>query len=134
MINEISPLQVLVVEDNLTNQKVICAMLKKKGHTPVIANNGKKGVELYQNQEFDLVLMDIQMPEMNGFDATKAIREIEQQTGKHVPIIAVTAHAMKGYREECLEAGMNNYIAKPVSFQGLFEIINETLNAAAADR
>ena len=78
-------------------------MLDKKGHNAVVANNGKEGVDLYKNQDFDLVLMDIQMPEMNGYDATQSIRAIEKQTGKHVPIIAVTAHAMKGDREKFLK-------------------------------
>lgn len=120
-------LHILVVEDNPVNQKLLSLMLQQFGHTSIIAPNGKIGVELYEKTSFDLVLMDIQMPIMDGFEATAAIRDKEKNTGSHVPIIAVTAHVMPGYREKCLENGMDNYIPKPFKMQELKDVITETL-------
>ncbi len=108
-------LRILLVEDNHVNQRLAVGLLKKLGHDVLVAGNGQQGVELAQDPTIDLVFMDVQMPEMDGFEATCHIREREQQSGRHVPIIAMTAHAMIGDRERCLESGMDDYIAKPLS-------------------
>ena len=102
---------------------VLC-LLEKRGHRVVPARNGKDALAALESQQFDLVLMDVQMPEMDGFDATKLIRSGEQKSGRHIPIIAMTAHAMKGDQERCLEAGMDAYVTKPVQSKGLLETIN----------
>ena len=112
-------LRILVVEDNAVNQAVILRVLQKMGHTPVLAQNGKDAVALAQAEKFDTVFMDVQMPEMDGLAATAAIREHEKSSGTHLPIFAMTAHAMKGDRERCLEAGMDGYITKPVRFSDI---------------
>jgi signal transduction histidine kinase/CheY-like chemotaxis protein len=109
-------LRILVAEDNAVNQAVIIRVLQKMGHTPVLAQNGKEAVALALAETFDLVFMDVQMPEMDGLTATAAIREREKDSGTHLPIFAMTAHAMKGDRERCLEAGMDGYLTKPVRF------------------
>ena len=116
-------LRILVAEDNLVNQRVATRMLEKMGHLPVIARNGKEALSMLASRTFDAVLMDVQMPEMDGLMATQAIRENEKQTGVHIPIIAMTAHAVTGDRERCLEAGMDAYISKPVSAQAIAETI-----------
>jgi CheY-like chemotaxis protein len=108
-------LQVLVAEDNVINQKLAVASLEKMGHRVVLVANGKAAVAEVERTRFDVVLMDVQMPEMDGFEATRLIREWERQWGTHLPIIAMTAHAMTGDRERCLEAGMDDYVPKPVS-------------------
>ncbi|HTU40482.1 MAG TPA: ATP-binding protein [Candidatus Aquilonibacter sp.] len=108
-------LRILVAEDNLVNQTVILNMLTRLGHRPTIAQNGKQALSLLEAGTFDLVFMDVQMPEMDGLTATRKIRQIEQRTLKHIPIVAMTAHAMKGDRESCLAAGMDHYISKPAS-------------------
>src|SRR5207248_2782901 len=108
------PLRVLVAEDNAVNQLFACHLLEQNGHTPVVAKNGVEALELATREPFDVALMDIEMPEMVGFAATTAIREREGATGKHLPIIAVTAHALLGFRERCLAAGMDAYLCKPV--------------------
>ncbi|RMG21651.1 MAG: response regulator, partial [Methanobacteriota archaeon] len=107
-------LHILLAEDNLVNQKFAVRMLEKMGFQVTVAENGRQAVQLWEKQHFDLILMDVQMPDMNGFEATKYIREKEQITGTHIPIIALTAHAMKGYRESCLAAGMDGYVSKPI--------------------
>ena len=111
---ELPTLRVLLAEDSVVNQKLALALLKKWGLTVSVAQNGVQAVELATTQEFDLILMDIQMPEMDGLEATRRIRASEAETGGHRPIIAMTAHAMTGDREECLEAGMDSYVSKPV--------------------
>lgn len=117
-------LRVLLAEDNPVNQTLAVRLLEKRGHSVVVAANGKEALAaLEQQRPFDLVLMDLQMPEMDGFHATAAIREKEKATGHHLPIIAVTAHAMKGDRERCLAAGMDGYIPKPIQAKELFETI-----------
>jgi CheY-like chemotaxis protein len=108
------PLSVLLAEDNPINQKLVVRLLQKQGHRVVVAGNGKEALEAVAQERFDVVLMDVQMPEMDGLEAAAAIRQRERQTGAHVPILALTAHAMKGDREECLAAGMDGYIAKPI--------------------
>jgi len=122
-------LRVLLAEDGLVNQRVAVGLLEKRGHEVVLATNGREAVAALEKDSFDVVLMDIQMPEMDGYEATAAIREKEQQTGEHMPIIAMTAAAMKGDREECLAAGMDGYIAKPVNADQLFETLERYASA-----
>src|SRR5207247_3061554 len=105
-------------------------MLEKYGHTVVVAENGRKALQLLEVERFDLVLMDVHMPEMNGFQTTAAIREKERQSGIHIPIVAMTAHAMKGDRERCLDAGMDSYVAKPVQAAELQATIEALVPAA----
>jgi CheY-like chemotaxis protein len=116
-------LHILLAEDNKINQKLAVAMLEKWGHTVVVASNGKEALAALEEQGFDLVLMDVQMPEMDGFEATAAIRGGEKATGRHIPIVAMTAHAMEGDRERCLEAGMDGYTSKPIRAKELSEAI-----------
>src|SRR5262245_3001762 len=123
-------LRVLLTEDNAVNQKLAVRLLEKRGHFVVVASNGLEALETISREAFDVVLMDVQMPEMDGFEATRRIREREQTTGDHVPIIAMTAHAMKGDRERCLEEGMDGYISKPLRPNELFESV-ESLAAVA---
>ncbi len=111
---QIPPLNILVAEDGLANQLLARSLLTKWGHTVTIAENGQLAVDQWRAQQFDLILMDVQMPEMDGLEATRAIREQEQQTGQHIPIIAMTARAMQGDREKCIESGMDEYVSKPV--------------------
>ncbi|MHB1378056.1 MAG: response regulator [Desulfurivibrionaceae bacterium] len=120
-------MNILVAEDNPVNQKLLRLMLEMHGHHVLVTADGKEAVAVFQSEHIDLVLMDVQMPGMNGFEATATIRELEKPTGNHVPIIAVTAHVMPGYKEECLKAGMDNYLSKPFRMQELFAIIDETL-------
>ncbi|NLX99992.1 MAG: response regulator [Rhodopirellula sp.] len=119
----LGPLRILLAEDSLVNQKLAVAVLAKQGHKVVVANNGREALAALESQEFDLVLMDVQMPEMDGFEATRAIRARERQTGRSVPIIAMTAHALKGDRERCLEMGMDDYVSKPVHAEQLFRTL-----------
>jgi two-component system sensor histidine kinase/response regulator len=116
-------IRVLVAEDNPTNQQVAQAILEGAGIVVTIVNNGEQAVQAVQSASFDAVLMDIQMPLMNGYEATRKIRELPQ--GTQIPIVAMTAHAMKGDREMCLEAGMNDYITKPIKRETVFETINK---------
>jgi CheY-like chemotaxis protein len=122
------PLRVLLAEDSLVNQKLAVGLLEKYGHHVVLASDGREAIAALQAHQFDLVLMDVQMPEMDGFEATAAIRAKEKQTGAHIPIIAMTAHAMKGDRERCLEAGMDAYVPKPIRARQLFETIGHVLS------
>jgi CheY-like chemotaxis protein len=130
---ELPPLRVLLAEDSLYNQKLAVALLERKGHRVVVANNGAQAVELARTQPFDLVLMDVQMPEMDGLEATRAIREREAATGassaaERLPIVAMTAQAMKGDREKCLEAGMDDYLTKPVRAVQLYETVASVMS------
>jgi PAS domain S-box-containing protein len=111
--------RVLVAEDNVVNQKLAQRLLQKRGHTVRLANNGKEALDLLERESFDVVLMDVQMPEMGGFEATARIRAAEEGTGRHMPIIALTAHAMTGDRERCIQAGMDDYVTKPIQDQEL---------------
>jgi two-component system, sensor histidine kinase and response regulator len=113
-----------VAEDNAVNQVVILRVLQKMGHTPVLAQNGKEALALASAEKFDLVFMDVQIPEMDGLTATAAIRESEKASGAHLPIFAMTAHAMKGDRDRCLQAGMDGYITKPVRFSDIEETLS----------
>jgi CheY-like chemotaxis protein len=124
---ELPTLRVLLAEDSLVNQKLAIGLMEKHGHSVVVANNGKAAIAALALQEFDVVLMDVEMPEMDGLEATAVIRVKERQAGKHVPIIAMTAHAMKGDRERCLEAGMDDYVSKPIRAQKLFETLESVL-------
>jgi PAS domain S-box-containing protein len=125
-------LRILLAEDNVVNQKLAVRMLQKRGHTVVVANHGKEALALVAQQDFDLVLMDVQMPQMGGFEATGHLRAAEQGTGRHLPIIAMTAHAMKGDRERCLEAGMDGYVSKPIDIKELFRVMEEVLSTLPA--
>ncbi|MBZ5592796.1 MAG: response regulator [Acidobacteriia bacterium] len=118
-------LTILLAEDNAVNQRVALRFIERWGHEVVIVTNGKEALEAVKQRPFDLVLMDVQMPEMGGFEATRAIRAREKHTGGHLPIVAMTAHAMKGDRERCLEAGMDAYISKPVQAEELAQVIGE---------
>jgi two-component system, sensor histidine kinase and response regulator len=108
------PLRVLVAEDNPVNQELALHLLERRGHSVIVAENGRQALAAISKHEFDLVLMDVQMPELGGLEATAAIRTKEKETGTHLPIVALTAHAMQGDRERCLAAGMDGYIAKPL--------------------
>jgi PAS domain S-box-containing protein len=125
-------LRLLLAEDNAVNQRLAVSLLEKQGHQVVVAGNGRKALAALEGRRFDAVLMDVQMPEMDGFAATAAIRAREAATGAHTPIIAMTAHALKGDRDRCLAAGMDGYVAKPLRSRELFEAL-EGLVPAAAD-
>ncbi len=118
-------LHILVAEDNPINQKLAVRVLQKQGHTSVVANNGREALELWEQQPFDAILMDVMMPEMDGMVATGEIRAREKATGKHIPIIAITANAMVGDREKCLAAGMDEYISKPVDVAALHAALDK---------
>jgi PAS domain S-box-containing protein len=123
-------LKILVAEDSPVNLKLVVRLLEKRGHTTVTAANGKEALAAYEADTFDLILMDIQMPGMDGFEATAAIRGKEKSTGTHVPIVAMTAHAMKGDKERCLETGMDKYVSKPIRAGELFETIESVVAGA----
>jgi CheY-like chemotaxis protein len=133
---EISPgvrsLHILLAEDNPVNQLVACGILRKAGHKVEVAQNGLEVMAKLPTQPFDLVLMDIQMPGMDGFEATAAIRELETRSGAHLPIIAMTAHAMAGYKEKCLAAGMDGYLTKPIRHNLLLQALSEISAAVPA--
>lgn len=118
-----TPLLALLAEDNLINQKMISAILSNIGLVITTASNGKEATDLTTSENFDIIFMDVQMPEMDGFEATRIIREREKNLGKHTPIIALTAHAMKGDRDKCLAAGMDEYITKPIALKSIIEIL-----------
>jgi PAS domain S-box-containing protein len=124
-------LRVLLAEDNLVNRELAVRLLEKRGHTVIVAGNGKEVLAALQKQTFDVVLMDVQMPEMDGLEATAAIRAKEKTTGAHLPIIAMTAHAMKGDRERCLAAGMDGYVPKPIQAKALLDTIESLQHAPA---
>lgn len=116
-------LRVLLAEDNEVNQRLALRLLEKRGHRVTVTNNGFQAVQTLEKQPFDLILMDMQMPEMDGLEATAAIREKEIISGLHTPIIALTAHAMKGDKERCVAGGMDGYLAKPIRPQELDELL-----------
>jgi CheY-like chemotaxis protein len=125
----ISPLHILVAEDNPVNQRLSVRMLEKMGHLVAVAQTGKEVLDALRAARFDLVLMDLQMPEMDGFAATREIRTAEQDGREHLPVIAMTAHAMEGDREECLAAGMDGYLAKPTNSEELRQMIERVMTA-----
>jgi CheY-like chemotaxis protein len=123
--------RILLAEDNKVNQRVAVRMLEKDGHQVIVVGDGHQALAALEREDFDLVLMDVQMPEMGGLEATAAIREKEKSTGRHLPIVAMTAGAMQGDQEKCLAAGMDGYLSKPVRSQELREIV-ETHTAVKA--
>jgi CheY-like chemotaxis protein len=126
-------LRILLAEDNPVNQRVACGILRKAGHTVEVAHDGSQVLPLLEREAFDVVLMDIQMPEMDGFEATAAVRAAEKLTGQHIHIIAMTAHAMGGYKEKCLAGGMDGYLSKPVRADLLLQILEELETAGQAN-
>ncbi|HQH33339.1 MAG TPA: response regulator, partial [Petrotogaceae bacterium] len=121
-------LNILVVEDNEINQKLICAILKKRGWNPLVADNGLKALEVLKDKSFDIILMDVQMPYMDGYETTRRIRQSENQTVAKIPIVAMTAYAMTEHRQSCIKSGMNDYITKPVNMSDLYTIIERNLS------
>ena len=121
-----SALDVLLVEDNPINRRVAVRLLEKHGHTVVTANNGREALEVLERLDWTvgLILMDVQMPEMDGYQATAAIRHREKSTGSHLPIVAMTAHALDRDRERCLAAGMDAYLSKPIQTDKLYELVD----------
>jgi CheY-like chemotaxis protein len=117
-------LNILLAEDNLVNQMLMVRLLQKRGHRVTVAANGKIALEQLEREQFDLVLMDVQMPELDGLAAAQEIRRREQLGGRHIPIVALTAHAMSGDRERCLAAGMEGYLTKPINTKELDETLN----------
>lgn len=107
------------------NQLVARRLLEKRGHTVAVSANGRKALEALEKESYDLILMDVQMPEMDGLEATQAIRAKEKATGGHIPIVAMTAHAMKGDEERCLAAGMDSYLTKPIRTQELASVLDQ---------
>jgi signal transduction histidine kinase/DNA-binding response OmpR family regulator len=126
------PLRILLAEDGLTNQRFAKDLLERRGHSVTIANSGVEAVAATDRETFDVVLMDVQMPIMDGMEATGHIRARERTTGAHVPIVAMTAHAMKGDRERCLEAGMDDYVSKPIRAEELFRALEPIERAVHA--
>jgi two-component system sensor histidine kinase/response regulator len=124
--------RVLLAEDNAINRELVVRLLSKRGHTVVVAANGKQALAAFESQSFDVVLMDMQMPEMDGFEATAAIRQKESAIGTRVPIIALTAHAMKGDRERCLAGGMDGYVSKPIQVEELIKAVEDLGGNSAA--
>jgi two-component system sensor histidine kinase/response regulator len=124
-------INVLVVEDNLVNQKLAVKLLKRRGDTVTVADDGAMALEYWQQNRYDCILMDIQMPVMDGITAAKKIREIEERDERHIPIIAMTAHAMKGDRERCLGAGMDEYVTKPIDIQRLYGLLDKVASGEA---
>ncbi len=125
-------LRILLAEDNLVNQRLVLRLLEKRGHAVVVAGNGQDALTILGSESFDLLLMDVQMPELNGFETTAAIRQREQGSGRRIPIIALTAHAMQGDHDQCLAAGMDGYVSKPVQAHALWEAINSAVRDQTA--
>ncbi len=120
------PLRVLIAEDNPVNQMLVVHLLERRGHTVAVAENGRQALDLLAQHRFDAVLMDVQMPDMGGMEATAILRKNERESGKHLHIVAMTAHAMKGDRERCLQGGMDAYISKPIDAKQLFAAVEST--------
>lgn len=128
-------LRILLAEDTSANRKVVLRVLSKRGHEIKVAHNGREAVEMFRHEEFDVVLMDVQMPSMDGLQATEAIREHENFSGRRsrIPIIAMTAHAMRGDREKCIAAGMDDYLSKPIDIRELVRVVERHGGAAASE-
>jgi PAS domain S-box-containing protein len=122
--------RILLAEDNPVNQMLVVRLLEKEGHSVLVAGNGRLALAALEQGSFDMILMDIQMPQMDGLEATAAIRKREQETDRHIPIVALTAHAMKGDREQCLAAGMDEYLTKPLRAEALFSVIANLLTGS----
>ena len=127
-------LRVLLAEDNIVNQRLAVRMLEKRGHTVLVAGDGREAIAILQREQVDLVLMDVQMPDMDGFQATAAIRDGEKSSGAHLPIVALTAHALKGDMERCLASGMDAYLSKPIRAQDLDRALAEALVSGTPSR
>ena len=125
---------VLLAEDNIINQKVAVRILENHGHMVKVANNGVEVLSALEKGSFDCILMDVQMPQLDGFQAATMIRKKEKETGRHIPIIAMTAHAMKGDREKCLESGMDDYIAKPIKPHEILKTVEQVVNQFKAEK
>ena len=128
------PLNVLLAEDGLANQKLAIGLLKRWGHSVTVVENGIDAINTWANSDFDVILMDVQMPIMDGLEATKSIRSREAGSNRHVPIIAVTAHALTGDREKCLAAGMDGYVTKPFKKQALYEAIRPLVHTIEIEK
>ncbi|CAH1079441.1 PAS domain S-box protein [Candidatus Nitrotoga sp. 1052] len=126
-------LNFLLAEDNAVNQKLVVLLLKKLGHTVTVANNGIETLLHWHNRQYDAILMDVDMPEMNGYETTRRIREKEQTSGAHIPIVAMTAHAMQGVREECLRRGMDGYLSKPIDTEALWRELDSVTQCIQED-
>ena len=124
------PLRILLAEDSIVNQKLAVGILERHRHLVTVANNGHEVLDMLEGRRFDVILMDIQMPKMDGLQAARAIRSAEADSERHVPIIAMTAHAMEGDREACMDAGMDDYLAKPIRAAQLYTIIHKHVGAA----
>jgi CheY-like chemotaxis protein len=121
-------LKILVAEDNFVNQRLVKELLRRQGYSVDIVENGLKLFEVMEKSKYDVILMDVQMPVMDGLEATSIIREIEKETGGHIPIIGITAYSMKADRDRCLEAGMDDYLAKPFSKEEFYKKIERFAN------
>ncbi|HEY3459130.1 MAG TPA: response regulator [Bryobacteraceae bacterium] len=132
--NTTGGLRILLAEDNEVNQELALSLLKKYGHSAMLASDGQEALSAWEREPFDLILMDLQMPVMGGLEATAAIRRREAVTGAHIPIVAMTAHAMKADRENCLAAGMDGYVAKPISVKELFAAIDAVVGSSTPGR
>jgi CheY-like chemotaxis protein len=130
---ETARLRILLAEDNPVNQRLAIRLLERRGHHVDLASTGHEAIAFAERERFDLILMDLQMPDMDGIEATAVIREREKHRGGRTPIVALTAHSMKGDRERCLEAGMDNYIHKPIDAAKFLEIVEMTATAVASD-
>ncbi len=124
-------MRILLVEDNIVNQRVACRLLQKAGHNVTLAGNGREALSALEtcNWQVDAILMDVQMPEMDGLEATRAIRRHEAGAGSHLPIIALTAHTTKSDEDSCLEAGMDKFLTKPIDQDALFATLNEVTSS-----
>jgi two-component system, sensor histidine kinase and response regulator len=120
-------LRILLAEDNPVNQRPASRMLEKHGHRVVLAGNGREALERLEEESCDVIVMDVQMPEIDGFEATAAIRKKEEATGAHIPIVAMTAHAMQGDKQNCLAAGMDGYVSKPINIQELLAVVQSVM-------
>jgi CheY-like chemotaxis protein len=123
-------LRILLAEDNRVNQRLASRLLEKWGHRVTVVDNGREALSVLAQDTFDVILMDVQMPEMSGLEATSVIRQQQRHTGAYIPIIAMTAHAMSDDRDRCLAVGMDDYVSKPVQAQTLFEVIERVMHQA----